>query len=147
MIEHVGYKNYRTFFRVADRCLADDGLFLLHTIGSLKSVKTLDPWTNTYIFPNGMIPSIAQLGKSSEGLFVTEDLHNFGSDYDRTLMAWHDNFVRNRNKIKNAASERFFRMWKYYLLADAGSFRARRNQLWQLVLSKKGIPGGYESVR
>jgi cyclopropane-fatty-acyl-phospholipid synthase len=147
MIEHVGYKNYRTFFRVAERCLEDDGLFLLHTIGSLKSVKTLDAWTNTYIFPNGMIPSMAQLSKSSEGLFVTEDLHNFGSDYDRTLMAWYDNFVKNRDKIRIAASERFFRMWKYYLLADAGSFRARRNQLWQLVLSKKGIPGGYHSVR
>jgi cyclopropane-fatty-acyl-phospholipid synthase len=147
MFEHVGYKNYRTFFRVANRCLKDDGLFLLHTIGHVKSLKTLDPWTHKYIFPNGMIPSLAQLSKSCEGLFVIEDLHNFGADYDRTLMAWYENFSGNRDKIRSEVSERFFRMWKYFLLSDAGVFRARRNQLWQIVLSKKGIPGGYVSVR
>jgi cyclopropane-fatty-acyl-phospholipid synthase len=147
MIEHVGFKNYRTFFQVANRCLKDGGLFLLHTIGRLKSLKTLDTWTNKYIFPNAMLPSVAQLSKSSEDLFVMEDLQNFGPDYDRTLMAWYDNFIKNRDKIKSQISERFFRMWKYFLLSEAGTFRARRNQLWQIVLSKKGIPGGYLSVR
>jgi cyclopropane-fatty-acyl-phospholipid synthase len=147
MFEHVGYKNYRTFFQVANRCLKDGGLFLLHTIGHIKSLKTLDPWTHKYIFPNGMIPSLAQLSKSYEDLFVMEDLHNFGADYDRTLMAWYENFTKNWDKMKSHFSERFFRMWKYFLLTDAGVFRARRNQLWQIVLSKKGIPGGYLSVR
>ena len=147
MFEHVGYKNYSTFFRVANRCLKDNGLFLLHTIGRIKSLETLDPWTNKYIFPNAMLPSIAQLSKSSEDLFVMEDLHNFGSDYDKTLMAWYDNFVKNWDNIKSEFSDRFFRMWKYFLLSEAGTFRARRNQLWQIVLSKKGIPGGYLSVR
>jgi cyclopropane-fatty-acyl-phospholipid synthase len=147
MFEHVGYKNYRTFFQVANRCLKDSGLFLLQTIGHIKSLKTLDPWTHKYIFPNGMIPSLAQLSKSCEDLFVIEDLHNFGADYDRTLMAWYENFTNKWDKIKSQFSERFFRMWKYYLLTDAGVFRARRNQLWQIVLSKKGIPGGYLSVR
>jgi cyclopropane-fatty-acyl-phospholipid synthase len=122
-------------------------LFLLHTIGHIKSLKTLDPWTHKYIFPNGMIPSLAQLGKSCEDLFVIEDLHNFGADYDRTLMAWYENFAKNWYKIRDQFSERFFRMWKYFLLTDAGVFRARRNQLWQIVLAKKGIPGGYRSVR
>jgi cyclopropane-fatty-acyl-phospholipid synthase len=74
-------------------------------------------------------------------------LHNFGTDYDRTLMAWYDNFTRSWDQIKSQFSERFFRMWKYFLLSEAATFRARRSQLWQIVLSKNGIPGGYLSVR
>ena len=147
MIEHVGYKNYNKFFDVAYRCLKDDGLFLLHTIGRMKSVKTLDPWIQKYIFPNGLIPSVIQLSKAFENHFVMEDWHNFGNDYEKTLMAWHDNFVNNWDRIKSHQSERFFRMWKYYLLSSAASFRSRRNQLWQIVLSKNGLAGGYQSVR
>jgi cyclopropane-fatty-acyl-phospholipid synthase len=148
MIEHVGYKNYRTFFEIASKCLNDNGLFLLQTIGNIKSEKSIDPWTDKYIFPNGMLPSVAQLGKAIEKLFVMEDWHNFGKDYDKTLMAWYENFEMNWHKIKNNYSERFFRMWKYFLLSAAGSFRTGiRNQLWQIVLSKNGIPGGYKSVR
>lgn len=148
MIEHVGYKNYRTFFTIANKCLSDGGMFLLQTIGNLKSEQAIDLWTQKYIFPNGMIPSIAQIGKATENLFVMEDWHNFGTDYDKTLMAWYNNFISNWDKIKDQYSERFFRMWEYFLLSSAGSFRSRkRNQLWQLVLSKNGVPGGYQSVR
>jgi cyclopropane-fatty-acyl-phospholipid synthase len=147
MFEHVGYKNYRTFFEVANKCLNDDGLFLLHTIGNNKSVKSVNPWTHKYIFPNGMIPSAAQIGKATENLFVMEDWHNIGTDYDTTLMAWYENFVTNWDKIKNIYSERFFKMWKYFLLSSAGSFRARQCQCWQIILSKNGEPGGYKSVR
>jgi len=147
MIEHVGYKNYRTYMEVVHRCLKDDGLFLLHTIGGNKSVTSVDPWMNKYIFPNGMLPSIKQLGSAIEGLFVMEDWHNFSADYDKTLIAWHKNLEENWDKIKSNYEERFHRMWDYYLLSCAGSFRARRNQLWQIVLSKKGILGGYKSIR
>ncbi len=148
MFEHVGYKNYREFFKVVERNLYDDGLFLLHTIGNVISTKSTDPWTHKYIFPNGMLPSIAQIGKAIEGLFVLEDLHNFGADYDKTLLAWYENFNRNWNELKNKYGERFYRMWKYFLLSCAGAFRARnKNQLWQIVLSKKGVSGGYVSVR
>ncbi len=148
MIEHVGYKNYRTYFKTAERCLNDDGLFLLHTIGESRSVKSIDPWTDKYIFPNGMLPSIAQIGKVIENLFVMEDWHNFGADYDKTLMAWYNNFKNNWNIIKSDYSERFYRMWKYFLLSSAGAFRARnKNQLWQIVLSKNGVIGGYKSFR
>ncbi|HEX7585086.1 MAG TPA: cyclopropane fatty acyl phospholipid synthase [Prolixibacteraceae bacterium] len=147
MFEHVGDKNYRTFFEVANKCLDDDGLFLLHTIGRILSFKALDPWTHKYIFPNAMLPSSIQIDKAIENLFVMEDWHNFGSDYDKTLMAWHDNFVQHWDEIKSQYSERFFRMWKYYLLSSAASFRVRRTQLWQIVLSKKGMIGGYQSIR
>ncbi len=147
MVEHVGYKNYNTFFNVARRCLTDNGLFLLHTIGHMKSAKTLSPWTHKYIFPNGMVPSATQLCDAFENLFVMEDWHNFGLDYDKTLMAWYDNFTLNWDKLKDQLSDRFFRMWKFYLLSSAATFRSRRSQLWQIVLSKNGVPGGYESVR
>ena len=148
MIEHVGYKNYRDYFKMANKNLVDDGLFLLHTIGEVRSLKSADAWTHKYIFPNGMLPSVAQLGKAVEGLFVMEDWHNFGADYDKTLIAWYHNFEQSWNRIKNNYSDRFYRMWKYFLLSSAGAFRARnKNQLWQIILSKNGVLGGYSSVR
>jgi len=143
MIEHVGLKNYRTFMKIVHRCLKDGGIFLLHTIGGNRSVRKGEPWIERYIFTNGMIPSIKQLAKSFEGLFVVEDWENFGTHYDRTLMAWFENFHKNWNTLKHLYDERFYRMWKYYLLACAGSFRARKNQLWQIVLSKRGLRGGW----
>jgi len=149
MIEHVGYKNYRTVMEIVNKTLKENGLFLLHTIGGNKSSTTTDPWMEKYIFPNGMLPSIKQIGKSIEGLFVMEDWHNFGADYDKTLMAWFKNFNRNWPNLKKTGKydDRFYRMWKYYLLSIAGNFRTRYNQLWQIVLSKKGVPKGYNSIR
>ena len=147
MIEHVGEKNYRTFMEIVYRSLKDQGLFLLHTIGGNVSTHSIDPWTGKYIFPNAVLPSIRQIAAATERLFVMEDWHNFGSDYDRTLMAWFDNFHSNWGKIKSNYDPRFYRMWKYYLLFCAGSFRARKNQLWQIVFSKKGVAGGYAFLR
>ena len=148
MIEHVGYRNYTEYFNIAAKNLKDNGLFLLHTIGEVRSTKATDAWTLKYIFPNGMLPSIAQLAKAVEGLFVIEDLHNIGADYDKTLMSWYDNFSSSWDKIKNKYSDRFYRMWKYFLFSSAGAFRARRkNQLWQIVLSKGGVLDGYNSIR
>jgi cyclopropane-fatty-acyl-phospholipid synthase len=148
MIEHVGYKNYRTFFEIANKCLKEDGLFLLHTIGTNTSENSLGLWSEKYIFPNGMLPSIGQIGKAIENLFIMEDWHSFGQDYDKTLMAWYHNFEMNWGKIKSQYPERFYRMWKYFLLSSAGSFRSRkRSQLWQIVLSRDGVRGGYQSVR
>lgn len=147
MFEHVGPKNYRTYFEVARKCLRTEGLFLLHTIGQAEPFKPVDPWTEKYIFPNGALPSVTQIGNAIENLFLMEDWHNFGADYDKTLMAWFANFNRNWDKIKGGYSDKFYRMWKYYLLSSAGAFRARNNQLWQIVLSPEGVSGGYISVR
>ena len=143
MFEHVGYKYYKTYMKIVNSCLKDHGLFLLHTIGGNESAVATDPWIDKYIFPDSMLPSIKQIGASIENLFVMEDWHNFGSDYDKTLMAWYSNFKNNWANIKSAYDEIFYRMWKYYLLSCAGSFRARKNQLWQVVLSKNGIVAGY----
>ena len=147
MFEHVGVKNYRTYMEVAQRCLKDDGLFLLHTIGSNVSHLTPDPWFDKYIFPGGILPSIAEIAKSVENLFIVEDLHNFGFNYSKTLFAWNENFEKSWDEIKANYNERFHRMWRYYLLLLVGGFRARNSQLWQIVLSKNGVKGGYHSFR
>jgi len=139
MFEHVGVKNYRTYMKVASRCLKDDGLFVLHTIGGNKSVRNTDPWIEKYIFPNSMIPSIRQIGLAIEDLFVMEDWDNYGLHYDQTLMAWYDNFKEHWDELKEHYSSRFYRMWEYYLMCSAGSFRSRKNNQWQIVLSKEGV--------
>lgn len=140
IMEHVGHRNYRTYFEVADRCLKDDGIAFVHTIGGNKSVTTTNPWTGKYIFPNSMLPSIAQLGAAMEGLFVMEDWHNIGPDYDKTLMAWYTNFENAWDRLKHTYDERFRRMWRFYLLSSAAGFRARKTQLWQIVMTKHGTP-------
>ncbi len=140
MFEHVGYKNYRTYMETTARCLKDDGIALVQTIGSNKSAHTSDPWINKYIFPNSMLPSIAQIGEAMEGLFVMEDWHNFGPDYDKTLMAWHENFEKSWPKHREHYGERFYRMWNFYLLSCAGTFRSRVNQLWQITMTRPRRP-------
>ncbi len=147
MFEHVGRRNYRAYMKKVHSLLKPDGLFLLHTIGGNRSVWVSEPWFDKYIFPNGMLPSIKQVGASIEGSFVMEDWHNFGTDYDKTLMAWFKNFDTAWPALKDKYDERFYRMWKYYLLSMAGIFRAREMQLWQIVLSKGGVPNGYNTVR
>ncbi len=146
LCEHIGYKNHRGFMRLAFDRLKDKGLFLLHTIGANESYSYTDPWIDKYIFPNGLIPSMAQLTMAWEGLWVAEDWHNFGPDYDRTLLSWWDNFDRAWPQLRPEYGDRFYRMWKYYLMCSAGSFRARKLQLWQVVLSKGDI-ASYTPVR
>jgi cyclopropane-fatty-acyl-phospholipid synthase len=148
MFEHVGTSNYRTFFKVANRCLKDDGIFLLHSIGvSHQFVPLIEPWFHKYIFPNGILPYHTEVPENIDGLFIVEDWHNFGPDYTKTLRAWKSNFQKNWPKIEHKAGDKFYRMWNYYLGVSAAAFRARKYQLWQIVLSKNGIQGGYESVR
>ncbi|MDT7042781.1 cyclopropane fatty acyl phospholipid synthase [Candidatus Nitronereus thalassa] len=143
MIEHVGHKNYSTFMHVVRGHLREDGLLLLHTIGNNRSVTSTDPWIARYIFPNSMIPSAKQLASAFEGVFVLEDWQNFGYDYDNTLMQWYMNFDENWPALKWKYDDRFYRMWTFYLLSCAGVFRARKNQVWQLVLSPTGVKGGW----
>lgn len=148
MFEHVGHKNYLNFMKIAYQCLSEKGLFLLHTIGSnsYRSVNN-DPWIEKYIFPNGELPNVNQITRSLKNSFVIEDWHNFGADYDLTLQQWYKNFQKHWPQIKNNYDDRFYRMWCYYLSCCSGIFRSRTTQLWQVVLSKNGLVGGYDSVR
>jgi len=147
LCEHIGHKNHRSFFELAHAKLKDGGLFMLHTIGNSKTLTSTDPWIDKYIFARCVIPSMLQLAVAMEDLWVIEDWHNFGLDYDRTLMAWWENFdTRYCTLDKQRYGHRFYRMWKLYLLMSAGAFRSRRLQLWQIVLSK-GNTEGYVPVR
>lgn len=147
MFEHVGLRNYRTYMKLVQEKLKDDGLFLLHTIGHRYKTVSADPWVNKYIFPSGRIPYIGHIGKSINGLLILEDWHNFGMDYARTLSAWHDNFVAHWSEFESQFDDKFYRMWKYYLLCFVGAFNARHMQLWQLVLTKPTRKKMYHSIR
>jgi len=147
MFEHVGAKNHRTYFSCARRAIKDGGVFLLHTIWENERYPAIDPWQDKYIFPNGDLPSLGEIASAVEGLFVVEDVHNFGTDYDKTLMAWNANFQSNRPDVEKRHGERFCRMWEYYLLQCAAAFRCRHINVGQLVLSPCGVRGGYSAVR
>lgn len=147
MFEHVGCRHYRTYMKKVRRLLKPGGLSLLHTIGSNSSDRRGNLWVERNIFPGGMLPSARQIAESVEGLMVIEDWHNFGADYDKTLMAWFANFDANWPRLRRKYGERFYRLWKCYLQMFAGAFRARHNQLWQVVLSPSGVPGGYAAER
>ncbi len=147
MMEHVGVRNYRHYMECAARCLRSDGLFLCHTICGSATYERADPWIIRYIFPNSELPSAALVARAADGIFLIEDVHNFGAYYDPTLMAWERNFQAAWPQFRDRYGDRFHRMWRYYLLGCAGAFRARSLNLFQFVLSKGGLPGGYESVR
>jgi cyclopropane-fatty-acyl-phospholipid synthase len=144
MFEHVCYKNHRAYMETVDRLLEPGGLTLLHTMGRTRSLtRGNDQWITKYIFPNTQVPSVAQIGKAIDGIFILEDWENLSTDYERTLLAWQENFARNWPQIEKAYGERFFRMWNYYLWICAGWYRARALQLWQVVLAKEGDRAGY----
>jgi cyclopropane-fatty-acyl-phospholipid synthase len=147
LCEHIGYKNYARFLQIARDNLSADGLFLLHSIGKNISNTFTDPWIQKYIFPQGMLPTLQLLMRAAEPYFVAEDVHNIGADYDKTLMAWHENFEVNWTTLAAQHDERFHRMWRYYLLSCAGGFRARAMQLFQVVFSPRGKVNGYHSIR
>ena len=147
MFEHVGPRNYSAYFAAANRAMASDGLFLLHTIGNYDTLHTTDAWIDKYIFPNGKIPSAGQIAQAIEPDFIIEDWHNFGQDYDRTLMAWWQRFDAAWPGLSDKYGERFYRMFKYYLNACAGYFRARQGHLWQILLSKRSRRAVYRSIR
>jgi cyclopropane-fatty-acyl-phospholipid synthase len=131
---------------MAKECLKPDGLFLLHTIGGNNTRVSGRTWLSTHIFPNGYIPSIRQIGSAVEQRFVVEDLHNFGPDYALTLMCWYRNFEKAWPSLKESKphyTDHFYRMWRFYLLSCAGTFRARNLQAWQWILSPKGLSASY----
>ena len=147
MFEHVGARNHRPYLAKVRELLAPDGLTLLHTIGNRVTLRSNDPWIEKYIFPNSLIPSRAQIALAAERLFVIEDWHDFGTDYERTLAAWADNLRDAWPDLAPRYDDRFRRMWHFYLMVSIASFRARRSQLWQIVMSPEGVTGEYRPVR
>jgi len=153
MIEHVGYRNYRQLMKVVHTVLAQDGLFLLHTIGNRHNTAVVEPWIEKYIFRNSMAPSMQQLTRAAADLFVIEDWENYGHYYVPTLQAWHDNFNRNWDRIRaldgpRPFDERFRRMWNFYLMSSRAAFEVEDLHLWHLVMTRYGSGRGvYDRVK
>jgi cyclopropane-fatty-acyl-phospholipid synthase len=137
MFEHVGRKNHRSYFEIIHRSLKPGGLFYLATIGSWKTIREDDPWIQKHIFPNSHLPSWKELTGAIKGLFSIENIEDWAEDYDRTVMAWLRNFEANWANLRSHYDERFHRMWRYYLLAAAATFRAENSASWQILLSPK----------
>lgn len=140
LFEHVGPKNYRAYMELVDRCLAPGGVAFVHTIAANKARAQIDPWFDKYIFPNAVLPTLPGILAAMEDLHVPEDVHNLGEDYDPTLMAWWQRFDAAWPRLRERYGEPFYRMWKFYLLASAGAFRARSQQLYQIVFTRRGTP-------
>ena len=147
MLEHVGHKNHEKFMDVICNSLTENGICLLHFIGSNESNLNLEPWIHKYVFPDGLIPSMAQIGKAIERKLILEDCHNIGIHYDYTLMAWQENFKNAWGQLSSTYDAKFYRMWNYYLSSSASAFRSRRLNLWQLILTKPSFHQEYKSVR
>ena len=140
LMEHVGPKNHRAYMEQAARCLAPGGVAFIHTIGGSRARTQIDPWFEKYIFPNAVIPTLGQLATAMEEVLVPEDVQNIGPHYDRTLMAWWQKFDAAWPTLRDKYGDRFYRMWKYYLLASAAEFRARHHNLYQIVATAVGTP-------
>jgi cyclopropane-fatty-acyl-phospholipid synthase len=138
LLEHVGPKNYRGYMELVAERLAPGGVGLVHTICGNRATSHIDPWFDKYIFPNAVLPHPHAVIAAMEQLFVIEDLHNIGEHYAPTLMAWWENFDRAWPRLAAKYGEPFYRMWKYYLLGCAASFRARETQLCQYVFTRVG---------
>jgi cyclopropane-fatty-acyl-phospholipid synthase len=154
MFEQVGWRNFRTFFKIARRALKPEGRMVLHTIVGHEPSWHIDPWMNKYIYPEGYLPTLGQIGTATHGLFHVEDVHDIGAHYDPTLLAWMSKFRKNRDAVKALGENKlgrdpevFCRMWEYHYLACAGGFRSRCISVHQYVLSPAGVPGGLPADR
>jgi cyclopropane-fatty-acyl-phospholipid synthase len=140
MVAHVGHKNYRRFMKVVHEHLTPDGIALIETVGSNTSMTHCDPWVDRYIFPRGHAPSLAQLSRAMEGLFVIEDLHNFAPHYILTLRAWRKHFHARWPTLAHRYDDRTRRMFDYFFQLAAAAFRSRTMQYWHVVMTKTGAP-------
>jgi cyclopropane-fatty-acyl-phospholipid synthase len=139
MFEHVGSKNYRTFFGVTRHAVRDAGRFFLATIGSNRSVRATDPWIERYIFPKLSSPIDSSNRSSCRRFVCGGGIAELGSGLRSDIDGVVSQFRSQLYRLKEKYGERFHRMWRYYLLASAGSFRSRRLQVWQILLSPAGI--------
>ena len=137
MLEHVGRKFYKTFFKKIKNLMTDDGLSLIHTIGSTDYKAPPTPFIQKYIFRGGIVPSGSELIKALEKTdLILSDMESLIHHYDKTLKAWLDRFLANRDKAKNLYSENFCRMWEFYLASCSASFKYRDLLVYQLQIVK-----------
>jgi len=137
MLEHVGFKNYRSFFDCVKRLLKPDGLALIHAIGEPDVVYASDPFLDKYIFPGAVMVPVSAASAAFEKFFILEDFQNFGFDYSLTLHEWDKRSKLYFKDHPGVYTEEFQRMWEYYLKMCEALFHLRINQLYQFVLSPR----------
>ena len=135
--EHIGKKFYKTFFKKVHNIMTDNGICLLHTIGTVNSPGPTQPFIQKRIFPGGIIPSLSDLISSIEktGLILA-DCETLIHHYDKTLKAWLDRFLKNKEKAKFLYNKEFVRMWEFYLASCSAAFKFRDLVVYQLQLVK-----------
>jgi len=136
MFTHVGHKNYRQFMETMSRILEPGGKMIMETVGGHRSKTRCEPWTDKYIFPGGLIPSLDQIDQSIKGLFLRDSLEEFGDDYVLTLREWHSNFKRAWPKLSEEYSNSMRLMFEYFFLSVAGDFRAKDLLHYHIEFSK-----------
>ena len=138
MFEHVGVPHYREFFRKVKDLLADDGVALLHSIGTMDGPSGTNPWLQKYIFPGGYTPALSEVMEAVQdvGLWVT-DIEILRLHYAETLRAWRQRFTANRDKVRALYDERFCRMWDFYLTGSELGFRYGGQMVFQMQLAKQ----------
>jgi len=136
--EHFGKKFYKTFFNKIKNILNDDGICLLHTIGSVDPPGAPQAWIQKRIFPGGIVPSLSDMVNPIEktGLIIS-DCETLIHHYDKTLKAWLNNFMQNKEKAKYMHGKEFVRMWEFYLASCSAAFKFRDLVVYQLQLVKK----------
>tara|TARA_B100001029_G_scaffold24155_1_gene16795 strand:- start:1284 stop:2474 length:1191 start_codon:yes stop_codon:yes gene_type:complete len=138
MFEHVGRKFYKTFFKKVFEIMKDDGITLLHTIGSVNSPRNPQPWITKYIFPGGYTPSLSEIaGPIEKSGLILSDLEVLRMHYAHTLRNWNERFVKNKDKVLKMFDERFYRMFNFYLKSCEMSFLHGDQVVYQLQLTKK----------
>ena len=138
MFEHVGRKFYKIFFKKISEILKDDGVALLHTIGSVNSPRNPQPWITKYIFPGGYTPSLSEVaGPLEKSGLILSDLEVLRMHYAYTLSNWKERFLKNKEKVLKMFDERFFRMFEFYLASCEMAFKHGDQVVYQLQLTKK----------
>ncbi|PCJ34052.1 MAG: hypothetical protein COA93_05725 [Alphaproteobacteria bacterium] len=138
MFEHVGRKQFQTYFDKIYQCLEDDGVALIHTIGRADGPGETDPWTKKYIFPGGYAPALSEIAPIIEksGLYIT-DLEILRLHYAKTICEWRKRVENNKDKIIELYDEEFLRMWQFYLASAECAFRNLGHVVFQFQLAKK----------
>ena len=143
MFEHVGRKFYKTFFNQINKLLNDDGLALIHTIGSFNQPRNPQPWVTKYIFPGGYTPSMSEvIGPIEKSGLIVSDVEVLRMHYSHTLRNWKERFLKNKSKVLAMFDENFFRMWEFYLTSCEMAFKWGDQVVFQFQLTKdlKSVP-------
>jgi cyclopropane-fatty-acyl-phospholipid synthase len=138
MFEHVGSRQYQTFFKTISRLLTNEGVALVHSIGRMRGPDVTSAWIRKYIFPGGHIPALSEVMPAIEGagLWIT-DLEVLRLHYAKTLRFWRERFMANVNEVRAIYDDRFCRMWEFYLAASEMSFRYRDLMVFQVQLARR----------